>query len=77
MTECRCVSLWWQCKSYKFFFLVYSYSHEAYLDYGGVHFDLFPAAVRARAARCKLPSAIRPGLSHEGSEKRNDKREDK
>jgi hypothetical protein len=47
------------------FFFVYSYSHEAYLNYGGVHFDLFLAAVRAGAARCKLPSAIRPGLSRE------------
>jgi hypothetical protein len=37
------------------FFFVYSYSHEAYLDYGGVHFDRFLAAVRAVAARCKLP----------------------
>jgi hypothetical protein len=39
-------------------FFVYSYSHEAYLDYGGVHFDRFLTAVRAVAARCKLPSAI-------------------
>jgi hypothetical protein len=28
-------------------------------------FDLFPVAVRAVAARCKLPFAIRPGLSQE------------
>jgi len=28
-------------------------------------FDRFPAAVRAMAARCKLPFAIRPGLSQE------------
>jgi hypothetical protein len=48
-----------------FFFFVYSYSHEAYLDYGGVHFDRFPAVVRTLAARCKLPFAIRPGVSHE------------
>ena len=47
------------------FFFVKSYSHEAYLDYGGVHFDRFPAAVRAMAARCKLSFAIHPGLSQE------------
>jgi hypothetical protein len=51
------------------FFFVYSYPREAYLDYGGVHFYRFLAAVRAMAARCKLPSAIRPGLSCEDSEK--------
>jgi hypothetical protein len=28
------------------FFFIYSYLHEAYLDYGGVHFDRFPAAVQ-------------------------------
>jgi hypothetical protein len=52
------------------FFFVYSYSHEAYLDYGSVHFDRFLAAVRAVAARCKLPSAIRPGLPHEDSKRK-------
>jgi hypothetical protein len=30
---------------------------HARLDYGGVLFDRFPAAVRALAARCKLPFA--------------------
>ena len=44
------------------FCFVLSYSHEAYLDYGGVHFDRFPAAIRAVAARCKLSFALRPGL---------------
>jgi len=48
---------WW-C-----FVFCLSYSHLAYLDYGGVHFDRFPAAVRALAARCKLSFAFRPGLS--------------
>ena len=46
----------------RIFFFVLSYSHEAYLDYGGVHFDRFPAAVRAVAARSKLSFALRPGL---------------
>jgi hypothetical protein len=46
-----------------FFFLVLSYSQVAYLDYGGALFDRFPAAVRAMAALCKLPFALRPGLS--------------
>jgi hypothetical protein len=44
---------------YPFFFWFYSYSHEAYVDYGGVPFDSFPAVVREVAARCKLPSAFR------------------
>jgi hypothetical protein len=47
------------------FFFVYSYSRAAYLDYGGVHFNRFPAAVRQMAARCKLPSALRLGLSQQ------------
>jgi hypothetical protein len=46
-------------------FFVLSYSHVAYLDYGGVPLDRFPAAVRALATRCKLSLALRPGLSQE------------
>jgi hypothetical protein len=32
-------------------------------------FDQFPAAVHAVAARCKLPSAIHPALSHRDCKK--------
>jgi hypothetical protein len=50
------------------FFFCFSYSHVAYLDYGGALFDRFPAAVRGMAARCKLSFALRPGLSHENED---------
>jgi len=46
-----------------FCFSVYSYSHSACTDYGGVHFDRFPSAACVMAARCKLSFAFRPGLS--------------
>jgi hypothetical protein len=49
---------------FSFFFSFFlSYSH---VDYGGVLLDRFPAAVRTMAARCKLPLALRPGLSRDG-----------
>jgi hypothetical protein len=35
-------------------------------------FDPFPAAVRAMAARCKLPFAIRPGLTQEDRRRTNE-----
>jgi len=51
------------CEAATFVF-VYPHSHVAYdLDYGGAL--LIPSAVRAMAARCKLPFALRPGLSQE------------
>ena len=41
-----------------FSLLIYSYSHVAYLDYGGAPFiQGFPSAVRLVVARCKLPVA--------------------
>ena len=46
-------------------FFVQSYSHTAYLNYGGVHFVHFPSAVRAVTALCKLPFALRLGLSQD------------
>jgi len=47
------------------FQLIYSYSHVTYIDHGGVHFtQIFPCAVRAVAACCKLPP---PELSQESN----------
>jgi len=47
-----------------FFFFIH-YSRATYLDHGRVCTVRFLSAVRALAARCKLPFALRPGLSHE------------
>ena len=43
-----------------FFFLVYTYSHTAFLDYGGDILPRFPIRSPRKAARCKLPFALRP-----------------
>jgi len=49
-----------------FFLFNHTHIQHMYLDYGGIQFyPFFPSAVRAVAARCKLPSALRPGLSRE------------
>jgi hypothetical protein len=50
------------CEVGRSFFLFYHTRILAYLDYGGALFGHFPAAVRAMAARCKRPLALRPGL---------------
>ena len=39
----------------------YFCSRSANIDHGGVHFDQFPSAVRAMAARCKLSQLPRGG----------------
>jgi len=56
--------------SFFHFFLVYSYSHTAYLDYGGAPFHpCFPSAVRsprggAAGCRLELSFALRPRMVH-------------
>jgi hypothetical protein len=54
------------------FFLFNHFSLTTYLDHGGVHVQSVSwplSAVRAVAARCKLPFALRPGLSRECRER--------
>jgi hypothetical protein len=46
-------------------FLFSHYSHATYVDRGEIRTVRFPSAVRAKAARCKLPFALRQGLSQE------------
>jgi len=48
-----------------FFFLFIHYSHATYQITARLCTVRFLSAVRAVAARCKLPSALRPGLSQE------------
>jgi len=50
----------------RFFFCLIIFAFDLYIDHGGVHFaQFFLSAVHAVAARCKLPFALRPGLSQE------------
>ena len=51
------------------FFLVLPYSDVAYPDHVAYFLDLFPAAVRTMVACCKRSVALRPGLSHQDSDK--------
>jgi len=47
-------------------FLFNHYSHATYLDHGEtIYSPFFPSVVCAVAARCKLPFALRLGLSRE------------
>jgi len=48
-----------------YFFLFIHYSHATYQIMARLCTVRFLSAVRAVAARCKLPSALRPGLSQE------------
>jgi len=60
------------------FFMFIHYSHATYLDHGEImHSPFFPSAVRAVAARCKLPFGLRPGLSQEDGMRTNENNQGK
>ena len=53
-----------------FFFLFILYSYATYVDHDEAHmralmYSLLPRCSPRLAARCKLPSALRPGLTCE------------
>jgi len=48
-----------------FFLLFIHYSHATYQIMASIYTVRFQSAIRAVAARCKLPFSLRPGLSQD------------